>query len=228
MLSGALDPPQHPQHGLVGAAVQRAVERRDPGGDRRVGIHVRGADAAHRVGRAVLFVVGVEDEEDVERLRERFLRLVVGFGFLEHHREEVLGVVEVVVRVGVGEAHVVAVGEGGQGRHLGDQPDRGHVALFGVFGVLRVGIEGRERADPREQHPHRVGVVAEALEEVLEVLVDVGVMGDVEGPALELRLGRQLAEDQQVGDLEEASSARRAARSSSRGVRGCRRRRRCR
>jgi hypothetical protein len=48
-----------------------------------------------------------------------------------------------------------------------------------------------------------VGVVAEALEEVLEVLVDVGVVGDVEGPALELRLGRQLAEDQQVGDLEE-------------------------
>ena len=95
------------------------------------------------------------------------------------------------------------VGVGGQRRDLGDQPDGGHVALFRVVDLLRVGIEGGERADAREQHPHRVGVVAEALEQVLEVLVDVGVVGDVEGPALELRLGRQLAPDQQVGDLEE-------------------------
>ena len=228
MFSGRLDPAQHPQHRLVGAAVQRAVERRDAGGDRRVGVDVGGADAAHRVGRAVLFVVGVEDEEHVERLREAFLRHVLGFGLLEHHREEVLGEVEVVVRVDVGEAHVVPVGEGGEGRHLGDQPDRRHVALFGVVDLLGVGVEGRERADAGEQHPHRVGVVAEALEELLEVLVDVGVVGDVEDPAVELRRGRQLAEDQQVGDLEEGRASHRAARSSSRGVRGSPRRRRCR
>ena len=136
-------------------------------------------------------------------LRERLLRDVLVFGLLEHHREEVLGVVELVVRVDVGEAHVVPVGEGGQGRHLGDQPDRRHVALFGVVDLLRVRVEGRERADAGQQHPHRVGVVAEALEELLQVLVDVGVVGDVEGPAVELGPGRQLAEDQQVGDLEE-------------------------
>ena len=203
MLSGDSIRAQHAQDRLVGAAVQRPVEGGDAGGDRRVGVDVGGADAAHGVGRAVLFVVGVEDEEHVERLRERFLGDVFVFRFLEHHREEVLGVVEVVVRIGVGEAHVVPVGEGGQGRDLGDQADRRHVALFGVFGLLGVGVEGRERADPGEQHPHRVGVVAEALEEVLEVLVDVGVVGDVEDPALELGGGRQLAEDQQVGDLEE-------------------------
>ena len=131
---------------------------------------------------------------------------MLGFGLLEHHREEVLGEVEVVVRVDVGQAHVVAVGEGGQGRHLGDQPHRRHVALFGVFGVLGVRVEGRERADPRQQHPHRVGVVAEALEELLEVLVDEGVVDDVVGPAVELGPGRQLAEDQEVGDLEEAGA----------------------
>ena len=95
------------------------------------------------------------------------------------------------------------VGEGGEGRHLGDQPDGRHVALFGVVDLLRVRVEGRERADAGQQHPHRVGVVAEALEELLEVLVDEGVVGDVEHPAVELGLGRQLAEDQQVGDLEE-------------------------
>ena len=131
---------------------------------------------------------------------------MLGFGLLEHHREEVLGEVEVVVGVDVGQPHVVAVGEGGQGRHLGDQADRRHVALFGVVDLLRVGVEGRERADPGEQHPHRVGVVAEALEELLEVLVDEGVVGDVVDPAVELGPGRQLAEDQQVGDLEEGGA----------------------
>ncbi len=69
--------------------------------------------------------------------------------------------------------------------------------------MLGVGIEGREGADAGEQHSHRVGVVAEALEELLEILVDEGVVGDVVDPAIELGPGRQLAEDQQVGDLEE-------------------------
>ncbi len=175
---GGLDPAQHPQHGLVGAAVQRAVERRDARGDGRVGVDVRGADRADRVGRAVLLVVGVEDEEHVERLREPRVGLV-GVLHLEQHREEVLGVVELVVGIDVGEPEAVAVGEGGEGRHLGDQPDRRHVALLLVVDVLRLGVEGRERPDRGEQHPHRVGVVAEALDELLDVLVDEGVVGDV-------------------------------------------------
>ena len=85
-----LDPAQHPQHRLVGAAVQRAVERGDPGRDRGVGVDVGGADRAHRVGRAVLLVVGVEDEEDVERPGEPRVGLVLRLGHLEQHREEVL------------------------------------------------------------------------------------------------------------------------------------------
>ena len=68
--SSVADPVEHPQHRLVGAAVQRAVERGDAGRDRGVGVDLRGADRAHRGGRAVLLVVGVEDEEDVERALE--------------------------------------------------------------------------------------------------------------------------------------------------------------
>src|SRR5262249_40692587 len=48
------------------------------------------------------------------------------------------------------------------------------------------------------------GVVGEAWKGRWGVLVAVGVVGDVEAPAVELRLRRQLAEDQQVGDLEKA------------------------
>ena len=41
MLSTAADPVEHLQHRLVGAAVQRPVERRDAGRDRRVRIDLR-------------------------------------------------------------------------------------------------------------------------------------------------------------------------------------------
>ena len=76
--------------------------------------------------------------------------------------------------------------------------------MAGIVDVLGVGIEGRERAHHAEQHAHRVGVVAEPLEELGDVGVDVGVVLDRLGPLVELRLGRQLALAQQVGHLEEA------------------------
>jgi hypothetical protein len=47
-----------------------------------------------------------------------------------------------------------------------------------------------------------VGVVVEALHELLEVLVDPGVVGDVVDPAVHLGERRQLAVEHQVGDLE--------------------------
>ena len=202
MFSDLLDPPQHPQHRLVGAAVQRPVERGDSGGDRRVGVDLRGADRAHRVRGAILLVVGVEDEEDVEGLRQPRVGLVPDLGHLVEHREEVLGVAEVVVGIDVGQPEVVAVRERRERRHLRDQPDRRHVALLGIVDLLRARVEGRERADRGEQHPHRMGVVTEALDELLDVLVDEGVVDDVVLPALELGRGGQLAEDQQVGDLD--------------------------
>ena len=49
-----------------------------------------------------------------------------------------------------------------------------------------------------------MGVVAEALKVLLDVLVEEGVVRDVEDPALELGRGRKLAVDQEEGDLEEA------------------------
>ena len=198
------DPVEHAQHRLVGAAVQRAVERGDPGRDGRVGVDLGGAHAAHGARRAVLLVVGVQDPEHVERLLEPRVRLVLDLGHLEHHREEVAGVGQVVVRIDVGQPEVVAVGERGQRRHLGDQAHGGHVPLLLVVDVLGVGVEGRQGAGGGEQHPHRVGVVAEALDELLDVLVDEGVVGDLEDPLVELLAGGQLAVDEEVGDLEVA------------------------
>ena len=50
-------------------------------------------------------------------------------------------------------------------------------AGLGVEDVLGVEVEGGQGGHRRDQHPHRVGVVVEALEEALAyVLVDEGVV----------------------------------------------------
>ncbi len=147
-------------------------------------------------------MVGVQDPEHVERPLEPRVRLVLHLGHLEHHREEVARVGQVVVRIDVGQPEVVAVGERGERGHLRDRAHGRHVALHVVLDVLGRRVEGRERAHGGQQHPHRVGVVAEALHELLDVLVDVGVVGDLVDPGVELVLGRQLAVDQEVRHLE--------------------------
>ena len=147
-------------------------------------------------------MVGVEDEQHVERVLESRIGLVLEFGDLVDHRQEVARVTEVVVRIDVRHAAVVAVGEGGQRRHLRQQPDHLEVADLGVLDRARLGVEGRQRADGGQQHPHRMRVVAEALHELLDVLVHERVERDLAVPHLELGLGRQLAVHQQVGDFE--------------------------
>ena len=48
--------------------------------------------------------------------------LVLQLGHLEQHVQEVAGEAQVVVGIDVGAADAVAVGVGGDGRHLRDQP----------------------------------------------------------------------------------------------------------
>jgi len=57
-------------------------------------------DAAHRAGAAVLLVVGVQDEQDVERAAEDRARIVARLGHAEEHAQEVAREAEVVCREG--------------------------------------------------------------------------------------------------------------------------------
>jgi predicted ATP-dependent protease len=98
MFSLRADLGEHAQHRLVRPAVERAVERRRRAGERRVRVHLRAADVAHRVRAAVLLVVGVQDEEHVERALEHRVRLVAQLGHLEQHVQEVAGEAQLVVR----------------------------------------------------------------------------------------------------------------------------------
>ena len=149
-------------------------------------------------------MVGVQDEQHVQRPLQAGIGLVLELGHLVHHPEEVARVVEVVVGVHVGLAHVVAERERRQRRHLRQQPDDLHRADALLVDLVGVRVERRQRAHGGHEHAHRVGVVAEALHEVLDVLVHERVDRDLVHPARQLRLRRELAVDQQVGDLQVA------------------------
>ena len=153
--------------------------------------------------RGVLLVVGVQHQDAVHGAREDR----VGLPWLGRHRvqhvKEVLGVAEVVARVHEGLADRVLVGPGGDGRHLGDQPEGGDPALLRIVDVEAVVVEGRQRADHAAQDRHRVRVAAEPVVEAADLLVQHGVPRDALVELLELRRVRQLAVQQQVGDLDE-------------------------
>ena len=128
--------------------------------------------------------------------------LVLLLAHLEQHREEVLGVGEVVVGVDVRLALRVAERPGAEGRHLGDHAHHLVVADLGIGDRAGLGVERRQCRHARQQHAHGVRVVPEALHEALEVLVHERVERDLVHPLLVLVLGGQLAVDEQVGDLE--------------------------
>ncbi len=58
---------QHVEHGLIGTAVRRSPERRYSGGNRRVGVRAGASGQAHRGRTGVLLVIGMQDEQQVER-----------------------------------------------------------------------------------------------------------------------------------------------------------------
>src|SRR5918994_3467965 len=193
---------EHPEDRDVGTAMQRTVEPGAARGYGREGVDPGRPHDPHGGGRTVLLVVGVQDEEHVERLLQARVRLVLGLGHLEEHGQEVARIREVVVGVDVRQPEAVTVGKRGKGRHLGDKTHRRNVALVLIVDIFGLGVEGGEGADGSLQHPHRVRVVTEAVHEVLDVLVDVGVMGDLIGPLIELVLGWEPAVDEQIGHLE--------------------------
>jgi hypothetical protein len=185
---------------LVRAAVQRPPERADARGDARVEVRARAADDAHRARRAVLLVVGVQQQEQVERAREHGIHLVALARRREHHVQEVRAVVEIVAGVHQRLPARVLVRVRRDRRHLRHQADGRVVdALLGL-GLL---VERGEGADGGGADRHRVRVVRQRVEEAPEVLVEHRPARDRALEQLELARRRQLALDQQPRHLEE-------------------------
>ena len=179
-----------------------SVKRRCCRGHGGVRIDMRAADGAHGVRRTVLLVIRVQDEEDIERPLQRRIRLIFHLGRLEHHVQEVARVRQVVVRIGVGLAHHVAIAERSDGDHLRHDAHDLPLANFRIGDVLCFGIERAERRDGRDQFAHRMGVVAKRVEQPLEVLVDEGVIGDVVRPLRELFFVGKIAAQQKICGLQ--------------------------
>ena len=62
---------QHAQNFFIRAAVQRAVKRGCRGGRSGKRIDMRAAHTAHRVRGTILFVVGMQNEENVQSALQR-------------------------------------------------------------------------------------------------------------------------------------------------------------
>ena len=148
-------------------------------------------------------MVGVQDEQLVQHPGEHRVDGVPRRRYPERHPQEVLHVAQVVVRVQERLADRLLVRVRRDRRQLGDQPDRGDLHLLRVEQVEAVLVEGGQRADRRGQHRHRVRVAGEPVEEPAQVLMQQGVHVDQPDEVGQLLGGRQLAVDQQVGDLQE-------------------------
>ena len=198
-----MDPLQHLHDGLVGTAMQGPEEGVDAGGDAREQVRVRGPDESDGRGRAVLLMVGVQEEQLVQRLGEHRVYLVRLRGDAEGHAQEVVDEAEGVVGVQERLADRLLVGVGGDGGHLRHEPDGRDLDLLGIEGVQGVLVEGRQRRHRRREHRHRVGIAREAVEELAELLMEHRVPPDLQLEVVELLGGGQGAVDQQIRGLEE-------------------------
>ena len=179
------------------------VERRHRPRHGAVRVRAGAADHPHGGCRAVLLVVRVQDEEDVQRAHQSRGCLVLPPTDPEQHVQEVLGVGETVLRVHVRQPLVVPVGVGGQRGHLGQEPHDLGAPVLRIVDPPGLGVEGRQRRHRRDHHPHGVGVVAEAPQDGRDVLVHVGVMGDLVHEVVQLGPRGKFPVQDEVAHLEE-------------------------
>lgn len=122
--------------------------------------------------------------------------------------EEVVHEAQRVVRVQERLADALLVRVGRDDRELGEHPDRVQLDVLAVVRIGLVLVIGRERRDRGGEHRHRVRVVGQRLEEVLEILVQQRVAADLLVELGQLGGRGKLAVDEQPGDLEVAAGVR--------------------
>ena len=150
-------------------------------------------------------MVGMQDEDLVERIRQYRIDLVVLAGHPETHVQEVLDKLQRVLRIHEGLADGVFVGHCRQRRDFRDHSHRRDHALLRIVDVGGVVIEGGECADRRDHDGHRMGVAAKTLEEAGHLLVHHGVVDHAMVKILLLRWGRKLPVEQEIAGLEEVA-----------------------
>ena len=150
---------------------------------------------------AFLLVIGVQDENAPHGPGHHRTDHIILARRGEHHVQEVLGIAQVVARIDKGLAQGKLIGHRRDGRHLGDQTVRRDHAVLGIRNIGAVMVEGRKRADHAAHDCHGMGIPAKSPEEVCELLVQHGVVGDVFLVFVLLVLGGQLSVQKQVADF---------------------------
>mmetsp|Transcript_13251 Transcript_13251/g.32525 ORF Transcript_13251/g.32525 Transcript_13251/m.32525 type:complete len:261 (-) Transcript_13251:335-1117(-) len=202
---------EHLENGLVGSSMLWTVEGRGGTSNRGIDVDTGGGEVSHCGSGAVLLVVGVEDEEDLKRSDEFWVWAIVRIVELVHHVQETLRVPH-ALRGGIdkGAPNTVTVGAGG------DRYDRAEDAVdllvaeltvlvhsLSGFGGVGFGLEGGHCTHHAAHHSHGMGVVAEVGHHLLDVLVDIRVPHHVFSEGVELLLGGEVSEHEEIGDLEE-------------------------
>ena len=163
---------------------------------------MRRTHQAHSRCRAILLMVGVQQQQQVDGLGERRIGLVRFGRQPEGHAQEVLHQRERIVRVEqrLADGRLVRVRR--DGRQLRQQPDGRQLELIGIERVEGILVERGQRRNRRGENGHRMCVARERAEEALELLVEQRVPADAGGEFGELRGRRQFAVDQQVAHLQ--------------------------
>ena len=199
-----LDAQQRFEHSLVCTAVERAPQGADAGADARVKVRLRATHHTHCRCGAVLLVVGMHDEERVERLFHNRIRVVRASLAAEHHVEEVAAVAAFRFRVHERFADACLVGESGDGADLGNKArSRELESACNVFVVVEARGEQAHGVHDGTQNAHRVRARRHLAEKVQQVLVQESVFGKERTEASELFRSRELTVNQEPGGLGE-------------------------
>ena len=112
---------QHRHASLVGPAVQRAPQSTDAGRYRGEQIRIRRTDHPHGRGAAILLMVGVDNEEQIERIDIVRVRLERFGRHREHHPQKILAVSQIVPRIDERLTDRFLISVGRDRRQLGQQ-----------------------------------------------------------------------------------------------------------
>ncbi|MPM91834.1 hypothetical protein SDC9_138968 [bioreactor metagenome] len=174
----------------------------------RVQVRLAGGDHPDGRRRTVLLVIGMQDQEHVQRMTDLGRCLIFLVGQREHHVQEVVDIAQIGAGIDDRLADARLVGGGRDGADLADQ--LGRVDLQGgVVSALNLRtLVGGQRVDHRRHDGHRMRVRREGLEMLHHRFVQRGRFGEQFGEMLAFIVGGQVPEDQQVRGFDETGMLR--------------------
>ena len=173
-----LDAQKRFEHGLVGATMERTPQGADAGANACVKVGLRTAHHTHGRSGAVLFMVGVNNQERVQGLFHDRIRVVRTSLAAEHHVQEVTAVTAFGFRVHERFADACLVREGGDGANLGNKAcGREFECARDVFVVVEARGEKTHGVHHGTENAHGVRSRRHFPKEVQQVFVQQGVFG---------------------------------------------------